>query len=242
MRTAIKVVSLKSARERRQDFTDMAEGKAPVSWAFFDACTGLSPLLEYDPSDAIRKHGRELTPGELGCYSSHFEIWHALTEDAEFDQYVVLEDDVVVNWPYLDKIIERNSREDGFDYLRLFWKYPSRQIVKSWHWAGHDTSIVQLLGHAFGTQGYVIRKEGARRLKEACEHVSRPIDDQIDRSWSHRIDNLAVFPPALFEMMVPSSIASERSAGEASRSKPSKSGGAVDAARRLLFEVLARLP
>src|SRR3546814_6758021 len=45
----------------------------------------------------------------------------------------------------------------------------------------HSRAIVELVGLAYGTQGYAITLEGARRLVEHCRTVRRPIDDEMDR-------------------------------------------------------------
>src|SRR3546814_13027338 len=58
----------------------------------------------------------------------------------------------------------------------------------------HSRAIVELVGLAYGTQGYAITLEGARRLVEHCRTVRRPIADEMERPWAHGLPNLALFP------------------------------------------------
>src|SRR5215203_1051955 len=122
MISKIIVLSLNSALERRQTFVNAAKD-TDLQWEFFDACTGLSPYLLYDAEEAEETNGRRLLPGEIGCYSSHVEIWLRLIDD-DVDQYIVLEDDVVVDWGALEDFAHTSISNHGFNYMRLFYKHP----------------------------------------------------------------------------------------------------------------------
>src|SRR3546814_17773491 len=74
----------------------------------------------------------------------------------------------------------------------------------------HSRAIVELVGLAYGTQGYAITLEGARRLAEHCRTVRRPIDDEMDRSWAHGLPNLALYPAPILEAAVVSDIGNSR--------------------------------
>ena len=69
--TKIVVISLPDATERRAAFAARAGGVG-LDWSFIDAGRGLGPNLTYDPDEAIVSKGRPLSPGELGCYASHY--------------------------------------------------------------------------------------------------------------------------------------------------------------------------
>src|SRR6185369_9074912 len=113
VRTRIIVISMADAYERRARFEERARN-APVPWSFYPAHTGLHPALHYDEQSAIVSKGRPLRPGELGCFSSHYAAWEELQSDVA-DQYVVLEDDVIVVWTFLGKLVQVNLAEIGLD-------------------------------------------------------------------------------------------------------------------------------
>lgn len=199
---------MSSAEERRKAFVERA-GKATVVWRFFDAQTALHPDLNYDEARAVHENGRALQRGELGCYSSHYTLWRQLLE-SDADQYVILEDDVIIDWAFMERFIEQDFAGERLDYVRLYYKRPVRYVIRASKFVTRDHGLVELFGRPYGTQGYVITKSGAQSFVDACADVLRPVDDEMDRSWSHGVSNLAVFPSPIIEESVISSIGMER--------------------------------
>jgi glycosyl transferase family 25 len=208
VRTRIVVISMADAGERRRRFEDRAHG-APTAWTFHPARTSLHPALRYDEEGAIVAKGRPLRAGEIGCYSSHYATWEDLQSD-EADQYVVLEDDVIVDWTFVAKLAQVDLAAMGIDYLRLYYKFPVPIALVKENFIDRARSIVELEGNAFGTQGYAITKAGARLFLDHCRTVRRPIDDEMDRTWVHGQRNLAVFPFPIVEESAGSTIGGAR--------------------------------
>ena len=198
-RTKIVVINMVDAVERRDRFEKRAR-HAPLPWSFYPAHTSLHAALTYDEQGAIIAKGRPLRAGELGVYSSHYAVWQDLQSD-DVDQYVVLEDDVIVDWNFLGKLAQVNLAKMGINYLRLYYTYPTRRtaLVKQ-NFIDGKHSIVELHGTVFGAMAYAITKAGARIFLDHCRVVRRPIDDEMDRTWAHGQRNLSVFPfPVLGE-------------------------------------------
>ena len=208
MRTSIVVISLPDAAERRATFAARA-AQTSLPWRWFDARRELGPELAHDPDEAIVAKGRPMYPGELGCYASHYAAWTAfLASDA--DQLLVLEDDTIVDWGFLARMVEVDLDAAGIAYLRLYAKRacPFRVIVRNAIARQH--SVVEFFDRPLGTQGYVLTRAGARRLLPHCRRVRRPIDDELDRSWDHGIRTLCVFPFPVIEESTASSIDAAR--------------------------------
>lgn len=201
------VISLRDSAARRAGFTKRAKD-ARLAWSFFDGCTGLVPDLIYDEAEAKRRWGRALTPGEIGCYASHYSLWRRLL-DAEADQYVIFEDDVIIDWEFVQKLVAIDFHRSGLDYLRLHCLRPGAMRVLKFDYFA-TKQLIQLREPAYGTQGYVITRAGARRLAEYCRYVVRPIDSQLDRYWEHGIPNLCLFPFSIIEESRESLIGNER--------------------------------
>ena len=208
MRTRIIVISLPEAEERRIRFLDRARN-ASVPWSFYPARAGLHPPLRYDEQAAIVAKGRPLRAGELGCFSSHYAAWEELQSD-DVDQYVILEDDVIVDWAFVGKLAAIDLAGMGINYLRLYYKLPARAAMVKENFLERARSIVELSGSAYGTQGYAITKAGARIFLDHCRTVTRPIDDEMDRTWIHGQANLAVFPFPIMEDSSGSTIGNAR--------------------------------
>jgi glycosyl transferase family 25 len=206
-KTSIKVISLSQSLERRRSF--VANTDTDLTWSFFDAHETLDSALSYDPTDAILAVGAPLSPGELGCYSSHYTAWREFLASTDI-QLVVLEDDIIIDWQYLQFLISHDFEGMGIDYLRLYAKRPSpfRRIRTQFLEFSHD--LIQFTGKPWGTQGYLLTRAGANRFVQYLRCVKRNLDSQMDRSWAHGVANLAVFPFPLFEVLGPSSIGDGR--------------------------------
>lgn len=201
------VISLADAAERRAAFAERARSTR-LPWNFFDAHRELGAGLAYRSDDAVVVKGRPLTPGELGCYSSHYHAWLVLL-DSRAAQMIVLEDDTIVDWTFLEKLATLDFSALGVSYLRLFGKRPCAfrlhgEVIEPRRY------LVEYAAYVHGTQGYVITRAGAARFVRHCRRVRRPVDVELDRAWDHGVPCLAVFPFPVMEISTASTIGSAR--------------------------------
>jgi glycosyl transferase family 25 len=202
------VISVADAMGRRSAFQEAAKA-SPIEWSFSDAHTQPNPALSYDPQMMRRQSGRELLNAEQAVYSSHFALWQWLI-DAPCEQMIVLEDDIVVDWPFLEALSRIQFQRQGIEYLRMFAKVPSPwRYVKSpyFDWYRH---LIRFTGYPLGTQAYLLSKRGAAKLIGGGRQIRAPVDVFMDQSWQHGLPNLAVYPFPVFERYQPSSIGEER--------------------------------
>lgn len=206
-RTLVLVISLPDAEVRRAAFRERAR-ETTLAWSFFDAHRELGPGLTYDADEAVVAKGRTLMPGELGCYSSHYHAWQALLA-SDAAQMIVLEDDTIVDWTFLEQLAAVDFAARGVSYLRLFAKRPCAfrlhgEALESQHY------LVEYAGYVHGTQGYVLTRGGAERFARHCGRVRRPVDIELDRAWDHGVPCLAIFPFPLTEISTASTIGTAR--------------------------------
>jgi glycosyl transferase, family 25 len=207
MKTIILVISMPDS-SRRAEFSARARG-AGVDWSYFDAVAGLDASLQYDEGATLIEVGRNLTAGELGCYSSHYLTWqHLVRSDAT--QMIVLEDDTLVDWGYMSELANFDLSERSIDWLRLYAKIPSRYRMISRPTLDHRRHIIEFLNYAGGTQGYAISRSGAQKFLAHCRVVRCAIDTEMDRFWMHGVRNLAIYPFPIVELDGPSTIGGER--------------------------------
>jgi glycosyl transferase family 25 len=248
VKTLVKVISMKDS-ERRELFRNRALGPN-VEWSFFDAQVGVAPGLRYDERRTLINLGNTLSDGELGCYSSHYMLWQELLQDADASQMIVLEDDTLVDWAYLARLVETNF--SGFDigYVRLFARMLSPYRVVQKHLADDTRFLIEFLDFTLGTQAYLVTRTGAAKFSEHCRVITRSIDVEMDRAWVHGVRNLAIYPFPVMELSGPSTIGGERHRGLngsnydiAPRQKPLfLIGKAIQKARRLSYRYLTRPP
>lgn len=230
--TRVFVISMRDSGDRRATFTERAKG-ASVDWTFFDARTEVVPGLTYDDAAAKVIWARSLSAGEIGCYASHYALWKQLLGD-EADQYVVLEDDVIVDWKFMERLLEVDFHRSGIDYLRLHCLTPQGIRRVRDHYLG-NRNLVELRGRAHGTQGYVVTREGAQRFVERFSRIVRPVDSQLDRYWEHGLPNLCLVPFPIIEEAGDSTIGTDRSKrhlGSISVRLERKARSALDRIRR----------
>ena len=208
MQTKVVVISLPEATDRRAAFSTRARG-ATLEWSYFDARRELVPELIYNPDDAMVASARPLHPGELGCYASHYTAWTMFLESGA-PQLIVLEDDTIVDWTFLQKIAAVDLQAKGIAYLRLYAKRPCAFRRVQMHAIEPRRYLIEYVDRTFGTQAYVITQAGAQRLARHCRTVRRPIDNELDRSWDHGVPNLCIFPFPVIEQSSISNIGMER--------------------------------
>lgn len=154
------VISNPSALERR---------KTNVPWRFFDARTGLPDGLRYDADAVERNKGRQLTKGEIGCYSSHYAIWQDMVRQ-NTPQCIILEDDTLVDWAFLSELASLDFAAMKIPYMRLYSKKPGFLRVVEWRFLNRSRSLIEYMGYVCGTQAYVITQEGARVSQRLCNY------------------------------------------------------------------------
>ncbi|MEZ5512864.1 MAG: glycosyltransferase family 25 protein [Steroidobacteraceae bacterium] len=206
-RTLVRVVSLVSDVQRRAEFSARAS-ETVVRWTFFDALTNLAPDLHYDNVDALIARGRPLSGGELGCYSSHYTLWRELV-NSEYEQLLVLEDDILLDWRFVETIVNCDLQAAGIGYLRLFAKAAGVPILRG---TCLDRYLYENVGYSLGTQAYLLTRGGAQHLLAHLNRVSCPIDDALDKGWRGSLPTYSVFPHPVIELAGESRIGVNRHA------------------------------
>ena len=122
--TKVWIVSLADADARRAQISESLRD-VDFDWEFFDAHRALQGGLQYRAGDSHATHGRTLRAAELGCYSSHYATWQWL-HDSAYEQMLVFEDDVSVDWDFIAQLAALDFTAMNIDYLRRFAKVPPR--------------------------------------------------------------------------------------------------------------------
>ena len=185
-----------------------------LAWSFFDACESVPDFLIHDPVGTQRSIRRDLTGGELGCFASHVSLWRWFLGQIEHDALIVLEDDLQID-PFFFAALDRFCAcVPDAAFVRFHAKAPTYarpiRMVMGRH-------LIRYRGIAFGTQGYIIRRQGAERFVRSITRITRPIDDEMDRYWVHQVPNIGLHPFPIMELGFPSTIEAQR------RGKPQSS-------------------
>ena len=204
VRTRINVISFASAKERRAAFVDQA-ADTRLAWSFVDALSVPPPPLTYDEGRAVRRFGRPLNKGEVGCFASHYSVWTSMLTSND-DQRIVLEDDVIVDWQTMERLAQVDIASHGIELIRLFSTHPFRYRLCVNRFLGPHHHLVQAYGMFLGTQGYLLTRRAAKQLVHRACSIERPVDWLMARYWDYDFPNLCLFPFPILERYVPSGI------------------------------------
>ena len=229
--TPVYVLSVIGAEERRAAFAEQARS-ARSAWRFVDAATALPEWLSYSEARAVRRFGRALTRGELGCFASHCGAWKALLASSD-KQCLVLEDDIIGDWGIIDRLLEIDIAAFGLALVRLYATHPFQHRLAISRFLGPHCHLVEARGMFLGAQGYLLTRHAAARLVRLATTVEMPVDWLMGRYWDYGFPNYCVFPFPIIERSVPSNIGD--------RSTPVPRPPRVDAIVRFGWRVADRL-
>lgn len=199
-----------------------------IEFQRFEACDGAAVSDEEAVKMKIVMPGAKFTKGALGCAISHFRLWQQCIEKGK--PILVFEDDAAVRddfselypklmagigrWEYLvfgyntDSILDIGIANGMRSMLVFEPKYSDEKALKDFVRSTKPAAVYRL-HNCFGTCGYAISPEGAKRMLKFCFPMNnRPIAiaalnrtiqaygiDCIMNDAYRGVEAYAVFPP-----------------------------------------------
>jgi glycosyl transferase family 25 len=138
-----------------------------------------------------KRHGKFPTPGELGCYLSHYEaVSMASLSENEFT--LVLEDDAILGTGLAGTINDLVSIPDTWDFVKLSGVHSGTPICVMPLPRGKSLSV--LLTKCTGASAYLLNRKASIALREGLLPMSLPIDHEFDKGWIYKFQVRAVIP------------------------------------------------
>jgi glycosyl transferase, family 25 len=204
------VVNLPQAVERRAASRAQLESLG-LSPTFVEAVNGRAPDLDLDRildrRGRLKRAPKPLSPGEIGCYLSHWKILNRIVDEG-IPQALVLEDDFVVTDELPPVLAALASRDlPNYDIVKLAISEPQTKSFEAIAPLTQASSLVRHHNVLNSTLAYVITREGAKRFLGYGMPIRYPVDVAMNRSWRHGMNILGVRPwPILpnldFESMI----------------------------------------
>jgi glycosyl transferase family 25 len=123
-----------------------------------------------------RNVGREVLPGEIGCYASHLAVWQALL-DSPHDVALVLEDDVVFHDDFLPALDLVLAEADSWDMVKLNVIRAKQPVLRK---RLGPYRLNAYVGAFTGMGAYLITRSFAKAQIQAMRPVRRPFDHALD--------------------------------------------------------------
>ena len=193
----VKVLVLTLRRSTdRQARIKKALDDANIEFEFFwgvDGRQDKDPSLSmYDESKRMRSKGKPMTPGQLGCFASHYNIWKKCADENK--RLVVLEDDVVIDDAIFQSFFEAlPAFPHHVECLRLF-ENKTRNHKQSKVAEVGPFSILRYIKGPMSAMGYYLTPEGARKFLLSADPVFLPVDIYMDRYWVNNVACLGGSP------------------------------------------------
>ncbi|EAK3536844.1 glycosyltransferase family 25 protein [Campylobacter upsaliensis] len=177
-------------------FSENPSLKDRLEFIFFEAVDGDGgeEFAKFHPAWAKYLNGRKLSPGEKGCFASHYKLWQKCLEFNE--SIFVLEDDVeftqAFNAQNLEKILK-----SPYEYVRIHYIKEKSSYALNNHFNITFSNVA-------GTRGYFIKPSAAKKFIKKCQFLIKPVDDSMDYS---EVLNIVFTPLFLKELPLQSDIA-----------------------------------
>src|SRR5690554_1885077 len=118
----IVVLTLLKSKDRQARIKCLLDD-AGIPFEFFwgvDGREDSDPSLNmYDKKKRLRAKGQAMSPGQLGCFASHYNIWMSCVRENR--NYIVIEDDVLLDKQRFSAFIKSlTALPEEIECLRLF--------------------------------------------------------------------------------------------------------------------------
>lgn len=193
------VLTLPQAKDRQARISQLLD-QAGIPFEFYmgvDGRTDENPIDGiYDRELRLRRKGSLLSPGQLGCYGSHFNIWKKCLETQR--PCIVLEDDVTIDAVLFKDFLNNLSDlppEAGF--IRLFEgeKKTAKKQIYSQH---HNFELLRYIDGPMSTMGYYLTPAAAKKFVDCADPVFLNVDIYMDRYWANDVLCIGIKPGFVF--------------------------------------------
>ncbi len=206
------IISLARAAQRREDICRRLNA-AGISHEILDAVDGEKEGANRHGGGlrqdlCRRKHGRDMTPGEIGCFLSHRNLWRKIAAQ-ENGCAMVLEDDAVWDGDFLSAAARVMECEWIWDVV-LFSRFAAPKIDRALCELGNGRRLVRYKTRALTTAAYLISQSGAQKMLHHCREMREPVDNMMGEWWKNGAAFYSVHPPPVKQADFPSLIGGEK--------------------------------
>ncbi len=147
-------------------------------------------FTNYCERTMLERTGRTLSPGEVGCFASHYRLWQVAVELGQ--PIAVIEDDIVVAPDFATVLALAATEIEARRLIRLFAVTERKHVVLAE--LASPFQLIRYLKGPYGTQAYVVSPAGAKALLDKAAQWLAPVDRYLDSPWLHGIDIVAMKP------------------------------------------------
>ncbi|MEZ9328017.1 glycosyltransferase family 25 protein [Vibrio breoganii] len=153
----------------------------------------ISQFDKYNSKKSKKYRKRELNKGQLGCFSSHYNLWKKCIEINK--PILIIEDDIIIHTPVMNNFIESYKKGDleNYECIRLF-NNRRRSVTYKQEKKFFGYYLVRYNKGLMGTQGYYITPRGASKLISESKEWFLPVDIYMDSFWINKVIPYGTLP------------------------------------------------
>ena len=212
-------ISLARDAERRSRMTARLESLG-AEYEIVDAVDGkeldLSELGTRLRQDIFRKKkAQNLSPAEVGCYLSHYNLWERIAAE-NMPAAIVAEDDAIFTADFLRVVSAAADMPREWDVIHLSpkpHKWRNAVVEK----IGGEYRVCRMSGRIVLTVGYLISAAGVKKLLPQLREINDVIDYAMSAYWNTGIKFYAVCPRIVEYVDEPSNISFDAKARKKGR-------------------------
>lgn len=184
MKIPVYIINLARSTERFEAVSAHAKAIA-LNYQRINAIDGVSIDINNCPTISETRfklcHGKNILPGEAGCYLSHLDALKIVTEGNE-PYAIIVEDDVVFPANFTKNITDICSI-NGWDIIKL--ANHRHKFFNKYMDVNSHVSIGRFLHGPLGSSAaYIITRAGAAKLLDRLTPMYLPFDVALERGWS----------------------------------------------------------
>lgn len=178
------VINCRRQKERRASARSKLD-KAGVPFEFFDGLSADDALGRHlfeaiDDREFLLNTGRHVTPGEIGCFASHRELWKRA---AELDEpVVIMEDDFELLGDFNRALEAASSLIDRAGFIRLQTDLRAKKCSGS---GVGEFRLCRFTKPPHGLMAYAVSADVARRFVARTRVLDAPVDIFTKKYWEH---------------------------------------------------------
>jgi len=126
----------------------------------------------------VRRHHRNPTPADVGCYLSHFNAIDAfLAQDKEFG--LIFEDDAAFAADFIASVAPALDTPADWDILKLHARHPGPLVVRRRY--ANGVNLCSFISRPAGAAAYLINRAAAEKMRKHLKPAVKMIDWQYDQ-------------------------------------------------------------
>lgn len=193
------IINLKRSPERRNKMRKNLK-KINITFQFVDAIDHKDELFSkvnrYNKKKKEAMYGFGLTPAEIACFASHYELWKYC---ADYDvPLIIMEDDVDFTDHFNEAADWLKENISKYNFIRLSSYFESK--YKSLDEINSNLKLVRYMKGPRGTQCYALTPKAARKLIKHSSEWIHAVDEFIDFSFIHGLPSYAIIPSPVYEV------------------------------------------